>query len=82
MIISGGLNIWPVDIESTIAEIDGIEEVAVIGPVDVRFGETPMAIIRSSRAIESAKIIADRNARMPTTRCRATSFSRTSHSPA
>ena len=64
MIISGGLNIWPIDIENTIAEIDGIEEVAVIGAVDARFGETPMAIIRASRPIEPAEIIAYCNARM------------------
>lgn len=64
MIISGGLNIWPIDIEKTIAEIDGVMEVAVIGALDERFGETPMAIIHASRPIEPGEIIAYCNARM------------------
>ena len=64
MIISGGLNIWPIDIESTIAQIDGVVEVAVIGAQDERFGETPMAIVHASRPIEPAEIVAYCNAQM------------------
>ena len=64
MIISGGLNIWPIDIESTIAEIPGVEEVAVIAARDERFGETPMAIVYSSQALDPAVIVAYCNARM------------------
>ena len=64
IIISGGLNIWPIDIENAIAEIDGVLEVAVIGAKDERFGETPMAIIHASRAIDPAEIVAWCNARM------------------
>ena len=64
MIISGGLNIWPIDIENTIAEIDGVLEVAVIGARDDRFGETPMAIIHAARPIEASEIVAYCDARM------------------
>ena len=64
MIISGGLNIWPIDIENTIAEIDGVIEVAVIGARDERFGETPMAIIHASRPIDPVEIITWCDARM------------------
>ena len=64
MIISGGLNIWPIDIENTIAEIDGVIEVAVIAARDERFGETPLAIVHASREIEPAEIITHCDARM------------------
>ncbi|TDO10101.1 fatty-acyl-CoA synthase [Mycobacterium sp. BK086] len=45
LIISGGINISPVELESAIAAIDGVDEVAVIAAPDPRFGETPAAII-------------------------------------
>jgi fatty-acyl-CoA synthase len=45
LIISGGINISPMEIETTIAEIDGVEEVVVIPVEDTRFGETPAAIL-------------------------------------
>lgn len=45
LIISGGINISPVELEATIATLDGVEEVAVIAAKDARFGETPAAII-------------------------------------
>ena len=45
LIISGGINISPVELESAIRTLDGVEEVAVIAAPDSRFGETPAAII-------------------------------------
>jgi fatty-acyl-CoA synthase len=45
MIISGGFNISPMEIENVILEHPGIEEVVVIPVPDPRFGETPAAII-------------------------------------
>lgn len=45
MIISGGFNISPAEIESVIYQIDGAEEVAVIGVPDDKFGEVPAAVI-------------------------------------
>ncbi|OYX16284.1 MAG: hypothetical protein B7Z07_03020, partial [Sphingomonadales bacterium 32-67-7] len=64
IIISGGLNIWPLDIEAVINEIDGVTEVAVIGATDEKFGETPMAIVHASRAITAAEIVDHCNARL------------------
>jgi fatty-acyl-CoA synthase len=45
LIISGGINISPVELEAAIRTLDGVEEVAVIAAADSRFGETPAAII-------------------------------------
>lgn len=45
LIISGGINISPVEVETAIAALDGVKEVAVIAAADARFGETPAAIL-------------------------------------
>ncbi|MBL7497767.1 AMP-binding protein [Frankia sp. CNm7] len=58
LIISGGINISPVEIESVISQIPGVEEVAVIAARDERFGETPAAIVRVSAELDEAAIVA------------------------
>lgn len=45
VIISGGENIYPVQIEDFLHKHDGIKDVAVIGMPDHRLGEIPAAII-------------------------------------
>lgn len=45
MIISGGENIYPAEVEQLIAEFDGVTGVAVIGVPDERWGEVPWAIV-------------------------------------
>ena len=44
MLISGGLNVYPAEIERELAGLEGIAEVAVIGVPDERWGETPAVI--------------------------------------
>jgi fatty-acyl-CoA synthase len=61
IIISGGLNISPIDIENVIAEMDGVVEVAVIAATDARFGETPLAIVHACKPIDVAELIAHCN---------------------
>ncbi|MEM7762646.1 MAG: AMP-binding protein [Pseudomonadota bacterium] len=45
MIISGGQNIYPADIESVLAGHPDVAEVAVIGVASERWGETPLAVV-------------------------------------
>jgi acyl-CoA synthetase (AMP-forming)/AMP-acid ligase II len=45
MIVSGGFNIWPAELETVIADNPGVLEVAVFGIPDERWGETPMAVV-------------------------------------
>lgn len=45
MIISGGENIYPAEIEQIIMELPGIEAVAIIGVPDERWGEVPLAVV-------------------------------------
>ena len=43
MIISGGYNIWPMELENVISDHPAVVEVAVFGIPHDRWGETPMA---------------------------------------
>jgi fatty-acyl-CoA synthase len=52
MIISGGENIYPAEIESALLELPGIEEVAVIGVPDEKWGEVCLAVVVASPAAE------------------------------
>jgi len=45
MIISGGQNIYPADIESTLIEHNAVSEVAVVGIPHEKWGETPLAVV-------------------------------------
>lgn len=45
LIISGGLNVYPKEIESVIDEIDGVVESAVIGVPHSDFGEAVVAVV-------------------------------------
>ncbi|MDQ4489787.1 long-chain fatty acid--CoA ligase [Sinomonas sp. ASV486] len=45
MIISGGENIYPAEVESAIAELEAVAAVAVIGVPDAKWGEVPRAVI-------------------------------------
>jgi acyl-CoA synthetase (AMP-forming)/AMP-acid ligase II len=45
MIISGGFNIYPIDLEMALIGHPSIEEVAVIGKPSDRWGETPIAFV-------------------------------------
>ena len=45
MIISGGINVYPVDLEATLAEHPAVHEAAVVGAQSRRWGETPVGFV-------------------------------------
>jgi fatty-acyl-CoA synthase len=45
MIVSGGENVFPAEVEDTIARMDGVMEVAVIGVSDPEFGQRLKAFV-------------------------------------
>jgi len=58
MINRGGEKIYSLDIENAIAELDGINEVAVVGKRDDLYGEVPVAVITETSGFNlSEKVI-------------------------
>ncbi len=53
VIIIGGVNVFPQDIEEVIAKVKGVKEVAVIGVKDEYFGEAILAVV----SLESVMIL-------------------------
>jgi fatty-acyl-CoA synthase len=45
MIVSGGENVFPREVEDLIAKMDGVQEVAVIGVDDEKFGQRLKAYV-------------------------------------
>lgn len=64
MIITGGFNVSPSEVEHVISQFGGIDEVAVIAVPDLKFGETPAACIHAAGPIDGAALFAHCKARL------------------
>jgi O-succinylbenzoate-CoA ligase len=58
MIISGGENVYPAEIEGVLAQHPGIVEAAVIGQESAKWGESPLAIVvRRDESLGEADVL-------------------------
>lgn len=71
MIISGGENIYPAEIEAVLAQMPGIAEIAVVGRADERWGEIPVACIVRRDGVElgEAEVLAFCRERLASYKC-------------
>jgi fatty-acyl-CoA synthase len=58
LVIAGGLNVYPAEIERVLHEFPGMIEAAVVGVPDARWGEVPAAIVRGAGPIDSEAVVA------------------------
>jgi fatty-acyl-CoA synthase len=60
MIISGGENIYPAEIENVLAECEAIAEVAVVGRPDERWGEAVVAVVvpKAGKSVTEREVLA------------------------
>ena len=57
LIISGGLNVYPKEVEGMIDDIEGVLESAVIGVPHRDFGEAVVAVVvREDKGLEAAMV--------------------------
>ncbi|WP_175615156.1 o-succinylbenzoate--CoA ligase [Piscibacillus halophilus] len=60
LIISGGENVYPAEIESIFKGLEGIEDVGVVGVKDERWGEVPVAfVVKKNNAVTAETILHD-----------------------
>jgi acyl-CoA synthetase (AMP-forming)/AMP-acid ligase II len=66
MILSGGQNIYPADIETVMWEHPAVAEVAVVGVSSERWGETPLAVVvlHAGRVMATDELVEWTNARV------------------
>jgi malonyl-CoA/methylmalonyl-CoA synthetase len=64
MIISGGFNVYPKEIEALIDELPGVMESAVVGVPHPDFGEVGVAIVTGDGLLQEAEILAALKARL------------------
>ncbi|WP_182201751.1 o-succinylbenzoate--CoA ligase [Paraliobacillus salinarum] len=52
LIISGGENIYPAEVENVLLQIDGVVEAGVVGKEDARWGKVPVAFVVVNQAFD------------------------------
>lgn len=71
MIISGGFNVFPKDIEEVVGTHPDVSDVTVIGVADAKWGETPLALVIpvAGRQLDLAEIRIWANQRLSKPQC-------------
>ncbi|MBF6353023.1 AMP-binding protein [Nocardia higoensis] len=71
MIISGGENVYPAEVESVLSGLDGVAEAAVVGIASEKWGESPYAVVvlLPGAALTEADVIAYARARLAHYKC-------------
>ncbi|HTV53170.1 MAG TPA: AMP-binding protein [Steroidobacteraceae bacterium] len=66
MILSGGQNIYPADIEAVMREHPAVADIAVVGVPSERWGETPLAVVvaRPGSSVDATALMEWTNARV------------------
>lgn len=66
MVISGGFNVYPSDLEAVVRQHPGVADVAVVGVPSERWGETPVAfvVLREGAQLAAGELLQWTNAQL------------------
>lgn len=67
LVISGGVNVYPAEVEAALADVPGVQEVAVFGAPDERWGQRVCAAVIGDAAADD--VIAAARARLAAYKC-------------
>ncbi len=62
VVVVSGFNVYPVEVEEVVAEVDGVAQAAVIGEPDAATGETVVAFVRAEEDVDPDLLVARVNA--------------------
>ena len=65
MIITGGYNVYPSEVENVLASLPGIGEVAVVGVADEEWGQRIVAVYSSATPLDEAALLEACRERLP-----------------
>jgi len=58
LVITGGVNVYPAEVEAVLAEVPGVAEVAVFGLADDRWGQRVCAAVVAGRGADATDVLA------------------------
>jgi acyl-CoA synthetase (AMP-forming)/AMP-acid ligase II len=58
MLISGGYNVYPREVEDVLLEVDGVVEAAVIGVADEKWGDRVVAVVAGRADLDPERLLA------------------------
>jgi fatty-acyl-CoA synthase len=61
MVVVGGENVYPDEVEALIAELDGVEDVAVLGAPDDEMGQVLVAYVVGTASVEEVRTACERD---------------------
>jgi acyl-CoA synthetase (AMP-forming)/AMP-acid ligase II len=64
MLISGGYNVYPREVEDVLLEIDGVVEAAVVGLPDEKWGDRVVAVVAGRADLDTEAILEHARARL------------------
>lgn len=64
MISSGGMNVYPREVEDTILQLHGVRECAVVGVPHERWGQTVVAVVVADRVMTADEVVEHCRARL------------------
>ncbi len=69
MLVSGGYNVYPREVEDALGEFEGVVEAAVVGIPDEKWGDRVQAVVSGRKDLDADKLLAFAKSRLAAHKC-------------